>query len=471
MASQLQVVIVGAGIAGLVTAIMFERAGIQYQILERASEHRNKELGSTLTMTATVLRLLDQLGVLEDLQPFCRPMSSMTVLDDNLKPFGLVDFTDLKDRYGYHSIVLSRVDLMACLFAHVPPERITWGKRVLNSVTEENKVTLHCSDKSTITADVVIGADGAYSSVRQNMYKNMIKQGLKVPEIDIAPLRFDQHCTVGTAEDLDPQMFPEIDDAFCQFRFLHSTKTPFTVWVAPLPGRRLSWGISGKLVNPETHLEETFKASEWEYEDAAKEMQKACEHLVCPYGGTMKDVFAKSRPETTSKIMLEEKWFKTWYHERTVLIGDACHKVVPFGGQGAVQAILDAVSLVNLLYEIPSTSSEDITKVFAAYYKERGTRSKAAVQFSEQLGTIVSGQGFKAALTRKVLFNIPLWLYNLTVDALNSVRPILQCIPPVVDGGKVKAVAQKPASRMRPAGPYYHAPVVAFTPTKKEIMD
>ncbi|KAF9158255.1 hypothetical protein DFQ26_007828 [Actinomortierella ambigua] len=291
------------------------------------------------------------------------------------------------------------------------------------------------------------------------MYKTMTKQGLKVSESDTAPLRFDQHCTVGTAEDLDPVLFPEIDDAFCQFRFLHSTKTPFTVWVAPLPGRRLSWGISGKLVNPETHLEETFKASDWEYEDAAKEMQKACEDLVCPYGGTMKDVFAKSRPETTSKIMLEEKWFNTWYHERTVLIGDACHKVVPFGGQGAVQAILDAVSLVNLLYEIPSTSAKDITKVFAAYYKERGTRSKAAVQFSEQLGTIVSGQGFKAGLIRKVWFNIPVWLLNVTVDSLNAVRPILMCIPPVIDGGKVKAVEQKPASRMRPDGPHYRKPV------------
>ncbi|KAG0242671.1 hypothetical protein BGW41_003774 [Actinomortierella wolfii] len=424
-----------------------------------ASSQLHVIIGSTLTLTATVLRLLDQLGVLEDLMRFSRPMSSMTVLDDNLKPLGFVDFTKLKERYGYHSIVLSRVDLMACLFAHVPPERIHWGKRVLSSVTEDDKVTLHCSDKSSISADLVIGADGAYSAIRQNMYKNMAKQGLKVPQHDTAPLRFDQHCTVGTAENLDPALYPEIDDEFCQFRFLHSMKTPFTVWVAPLPGRRLSWGISGKLVNPETHLEETFKASEWEYEDAAKEMQAACEHLVCPYGGTMKEVFEKSRPESTSKIMLEEKWFQTWYHERTVLIGDACHKVVPFGGQGAVQAILDAVSLVNLLYEIPSTSAEDITKVFAAYYKERGTRSKAAVQFSEQLGTIVSGQGFKASLTRKILFNLPLWLINLTGDALNAVRPILRCIPPVIDEGKVKAVPQKPASRMRPEGPYYRVPV------------
>ncbi|KAF9167834.1 hypothetical protein DFQ26_002815, partial [Actinomortierella ambigua] len=89
-------------------------------------------------MTATVLRLLDQLGVLKDLLPFSRPMSSMTVVDDNLKSFGVVDFAELKDRY----------------------KRITWGKRVLSSVTEEDRVTLHCSDKSSVSADLVIGADG-----------------------------------------------------------------------------------------------------------------------------------------------------------------------------------------------------------------------------------------------------------------------------------------------------------------------
>ncbi|KAG0375085.1 hypothetical protein BGX24_009565 [Mortierella sp. AD032] len=58
--------------------------------------------------------------------------------------------------------------------------------------------------------------------------------------------------------------------------------------------------------------------------------------------------------------MLEEKVFDTWHNGRTVLLGD-----------GAVTAMHDAIALGNLLYAMPVTTSQEVTKIFIEYKKER----------------------------------------------------------------------------------------------------
>jgi len=50
-------------------------------------------------------------------------------------------------------------------------------------------------------------------------------------------------------------------------------------------------------------------------------------HRVNPFGGTMGEIIDATPPELISKVFLEHKMFKTWYHGRSVLIGDSCHKV------------------------------------------------------------------------------------------------------------------------------------------------
>ncbi|KAG0337912.1 hypothetical protein BG000_004807 [Podila horticola] len=54
---------------------------------------------------------------------------------------------------------------------------------------------------------------------------------------------------------------------------------------------------------------------------------------------------------------MEEKLFHTWHHQRTVLIGDACHKMHPIAGLGAVNAMQDAVTLANWLNILPAGPS------------------------------------------------------------------------------------------------------------------
>lgn len=67
-------------------------------------------------------------------------------------------------------MVLTRPDLYAVLTKHLPTNKISFGKKVMSLVQDQNRATVMCSDRSVYHADIVIGADGTYSGIRQAMY-------------------------------------------------------------------------------------------------------------------------------------------------------------------------------------------------------------------------------------------------------------------------------------------------------------
>ncbi|KAF9117682.1 hypothetical protein BG015_006895, partial [Linnemannia schmuckeri] len=87
---------------------------------------------------------------------------------------------------------------------------------------------------------------------------------------------------------------------------------------------------------------------------------------------TLGDMFAWSDKDLISKVMLEEKVFKTWYNCRTVLLGDACHKMSPSGGAGASNAMHDAIALANRINGLPfHPIASEIEAAFKEYQDER----------------------------------------------------------------------------------------------------
>jgi 2-polyprenyl-6-methoxyphenol hydroxylase-like FAD-dependent oxidoreductase len=82
------------------------------------------------------------------------------------------------------------------LRSKISPERLTTGKRVIDITETQSEVTVTCMDETTYVGHLVIGADGAYSAVRQIMYKKLQERGL-LPEVDKKPLHFDKQCVVG----------------------------------------------------------------------------------------------------------------------------------------------------------------------------------------------------------------------------------------------------------------------------------
>ena len=120
-----------------------------------------------------------------------------------------------------------------------------------------------------------------------------------------------------------------------------------------------------------------------------------------------------------------------------------CSKHLPFGGQGANQAILDSVHLVNQLYAIPTASLDDIAKSFKAFYANRSTNARDVYKSVGLVSTVLSSRGFGSELMRNLaLSKTPKWLSDLGMDGMNTDRPVLCFLPAPDVEAAVKARPQ-----------------------------
>ncbi|KAF9941603.1 hypothetical protein BGZ65_002373 [Modicella reniformis] len=435
MASErLKVLIIGAGLGGLTLGILLEQAGIPYTILEKQAGELIP-LGSSISLNQAIQPLFEQLGMLPELETISKPLSSMTFLKENMSKIGSLDLQSdcvrIMDRPSLYKLLLSRIS----------PENIITGKRVCDIEQNQDGVLVRCADASVFTADILVGADGAYSCVRRCLYRDL-RVSKQLPKSDMAPLAFDHHCLVGVTDPIDPIYFPDLTRDSCDMTVVIGKDKPYSWWLIPLKGNRIAWRVTYNLPTTQIRQEHHIRSSDWGPMQV-QEMADACRNFVCPYGGTLADVIDKTPVDRMSKVLLEEKFFETWYHNRTVLMGDACHK-------GAAQAMLDAVSLANLLYEIPSTSSQDIQATFEAYYKERVAFGKAAVQGSRHMGRLSGGHKWTEAFVRSMFLNIiPNKVQQSILDKMLSHRPQAIFLPFVEDRGEFKAKSQTPSKRMR----------------------
>jgi len=104
---------------------------------------------------------------------------------------------------------------------------------------------------------------------------------------------------------------------------------------------------------------------------------------------------------------------------------------LPFGGQGANQAILDSVHLVNQLYAIPSGSLEDVAKSFKAYHANRSPNARDVYKSTGMVANLLGSRGLGSDTLRSLtLSKTPKWLNELGMDGMNSERPVLCFLPP-----------------------------------------
>ncbi|KAG0010616.1 hypothetical protein BGZ80_001314 [Entomortierella chlamydospora] len=339
-----EVLIMGAGIAGLTLAILLEQINIPYQIFERATE---------------------------------------------VKPL------------GYENLVFSRPRFHEILLKRVPEHKIGFNKNALRIEEKEEKVHVHCSDNTSYAGDILVGADGAYSKVRQSMYGLMDEKGI-LPKADLENFKVNYTTIVGVATLSNPEKYPKLKEEYSNFnQVIYGDGA--NCYVITLPDNQISWGFGVQL--SESPLKEMYsKNSEWtpEIKDTTLERYR---DFPCPVGGTMGELFDATPRHLISKVFIEEKMFKTCYNSRSILIGDGVSDILftyftypstqqfhPSGGQGAQHAIQDAISLANCLYSMKDNSLESISSTFGEYYKQRYDRNVAKFNRSTHAAKILNGQ-------------------------------------------------------------------------------
>ncbi|KAK3840349.1 MAG: hypothetical protein JOS17DRAFT_769871 [Linnemannia elongata] len=438
------VMIVGAGLAGLLFAILLDKAGIHYQIYERAKEV--KPLGGVMSLNAGILPALEQLGLYEELQKVSLPATgAFNIYKGDMSLIANVknEFTEI---IGYDRVVFSRPEFHNLLLSKVPLERIHFCKKVMSLEQNKEGVMIRCADGTTYHGDILVGADGAYSGVRQALYKRLAKAGTLAPS-DANELNKGFICMVGTTEPLDPAKYPGVDDKVASCNQIIGNNNSYCWSAFSVPGNKICWNVILQLSTVQEASELKFKNSEWGPE-TSEPMIKEVRDFLIPFGGTLGDLIDETLRENICRVFLEDKMFETWHHGRTVLIGDACHKLLPSAGLGAVTAMQDAVVLANCLYEMKSITSVDIQQTFESFQKERYSRVKEQFDASNMSAKLIYGQTLFERFLRIVVFN---WLpesFRLR-GSLKGVeyRPQATFLPPVPRRGTGHWLPQKPSQR------------------------
>lgn len=110
----------------------------------------------------------------------------------------------------------------------VPPEKIHMGRKVKALNQSEDGVGLRCTDKTEFYGDILVGADGAYSAIRQNLYFQLKQKGL-LPESDTRVMSKGFVCLVGVTSELDPSSFQGIEGQYSSGSVMISDNSPYTV--------------------------------------------------------------------------------------------------------------------------------------------------------------------------------------------------------------------------------------------------
>lgn len=340
-ARPLHVAVIGAGIGGLAAAAALRLAGAQVEVYERARELARVGAGLQLAPNAT--RALRGLHLLPKVQAIAsRPESwcSYSAQDGALAlkvPLG----DEVEAKFGAPYLHVHRSDLHTVLLGAVAGS-VHLGCCAVGVEQHGSGVKVWLADGSTVTADLVIGADGVHSAIREVLFGAMpatfsglvayrgIVPGQRVPDVPLISAKWwggDRH-------------------------LVH-------YWVSR--GRELN------LVAPVP--EPTWTDESWMAEGKVGDLLEALSDFAEPVRRV-----AGAAATLMRSALYDRDPLPGWGEGRVALLGDACHPMLPFMAQGAGMAIEDAVILARCL---DGVASDGVEEALARYSATRVDRASA----------------------------------------------------------------------------------------------
>jgi salicylate hydroxylase len=343
MSMRLRVAIVGAGLGGLVAAIAARRAGFDATIYEQAPAFG--DIGAGIQIGPNAVKVLRALGLEAGLARFGampehhigRSWRSGRVL------FKSATRTACLERFGAAFYQVQRSDLHAHLRSVLPEETIRLGKCCVGVTSAPDSVRLAFADGSEAEADVVVGADGIHSRIRDAL----LGPG--------SPRFTGVICWRGqvSADRLPARLIP-----------------PDSLnWMGP-GGCVVHYYVRpGHLVNWIAHRKTDIWADEsWSVEGDKQE-------LVDAFPGWHDSLITlfKATERCYKWAILDRDPLPSWSEGRVALLGDAAHPMSPFLAQGGAMAMEDGYILAEVLARHPGAVPAAL-KRYEAIRKDRATR-------------------------------------------------------------------------------------------------
>jgi salicylate hydroxylase len=349
VARRASVAIIGGGIGGLTAAVLLLRAGFDVQVYEQASALG--EVGAGINIGPNASRILHRLGIAEVLESAgVKPVTFDQRRWDNGRfllrsPLGEA----VETAFGAPYYTVHRADLHRALANAVPADHVHLAHRFTHLVDHGNRVEAHFENGTSISSDALIGADGIHSVVRQTLF------GAQKP-------RFTG-CVAYRS------LVPS--DRLARLSLELTTQ----IWMGP--GRHfVHYFVSAaRLVNFVAIIEEdTWLQESWvDRGDVAD--------VLAAFAGWHNQVCSiiAAADEIYKWALFDRTPLSRWSVGRVTLLGDSCHPMLPFMGQGAAQAIEDAAALKGCLLKFPT----DILSALRLYEQLRLSRASRLQGMSE----------------------------------------------------------------------------------------
>ncbi|KAL3461597.1 hypothetical protein BJX64DRAFT_260526 [Aspergillus heterothallicus] len=381
------ILIAGSGIAGLTLALMLETHGIAYTLLEAYAELVPRS-GAGICLLPNGLRILDQLGCYEDLRGRVGEENMLETVSLRDPQGEELHFSEgwterMANRWGYAGLWCDRSTILQTVYDHiVDKSRLLTGKRVASVRHLEDGVEVTTADGSIYTGDILVGADGTHSRVREEMvrYANELGIGEEYADGDEASATYA--CLFGLSTSAPAPKTPPRGLLAWNLGYGHSCV------IGTGQGNRTYWFLA-------KHLGKTYKGSEIPRltdEDRDRIVREHWEDKITDEL-RLKDLYESRLHLVVTP--LKEMVYKRWDCGRMVVLGDAAHKMLPIIAQGGNQALETAATFTNELFAAltsspPQSSSptplslQEISPLLRNLQSSRAERISAVVDMGQQ---------------------------------------------------------------------------------------
>ena len=350
MARTPRVAIIGGGIGGLAASLALTRRGIEAHVFEQSAQL--SEIGAGLTLSPNALKAFRALGV-EDAaiavgfnaeHSTIRSWRSGRVITTQRRG------PEVTAKFGASFLTIHRADLLDILARAIPADSVRLGATCTGVSWSDESAIAHFADGSEVEADVVIGADGIHSAVRESLF------GPDAPHFTgcvcwrgLVPIEALPEGTLGTE---------------------------MTSWWGP-HGHVVHYRVRrGELVNFVAH----YNTDAWTEESWTRECDRA----------ELFETYARWHPSLLRLFESSARYYKwalydrdpldQWGKGRVSLLGDSAHPMLPYLGQGAGMAVEDGCILADVL----ARGANDLTAALREYERMRMPRTRRAQLGSRQ---------------------------------------------------------------------------------------
>lgn len=342
-----KVAVIGGGIGGLSAALQLLKVGLDVHVYEQAP--CIAEIGAGIQISPNASRLLHRLGLRPAMDAVgVRPIAvHQRRWDDGRTlqraPLG----PDVETQFGAPYYHFHRADLASLLADAMPPERLHAGHRLVTLQQHGERVTARFDNGAHCEADLLIGADGIHSRVR---------------DIVVEPEKPRFTGCVAWRGLVPAERIADLDVEVASHN-----------WMGP-GGHCVHYWVSAKRAMNVVCIVEhgSWTAESWTDRGSVAELLQRFEGWHPIVRGLI-----GAFPETFIWALHDRAELPQWTKGRVTLLGDACHPMLPMMAQGAAQAIEDGAALASLLSAMVHDVSEALQR-YEAVRKPRATRLQQA---------------------------------------------------------------------------------------------